>query len=330
MRITSFALAATAFVWTVVAPDPPQPTGATSYGNVQTAASAKDNNGIPALVGNVYTSDGQCYFYTSCGLSGKGWWDALQKTLKNPPATDPDRDGKAILYKYYVRQPTRLFDVPGGYLNADFVQFRLPPVPKYGRGPGYSHWSVSSRREPFGDNDYPPAYEFSYNSKAGIIISWYADRLGRDSQKRNPWSELVAQTILAQREAEGSSDPLQWVVFHDVLSPGANNLVADIAAKEFHVNPKQDTEWRRWTSDSPWFISLIGVDPVREVAWMLNDHSVALGRLNIVEIWTRGISTTPRPRAVEIYVRLGPYSPANSPEGSGQVSTAKRRRYLEA
>ncbi|KAL8999330.1 MAG: hypothetical protein Q9188_005908 [Gyalolechia gomerana] len=335
MLIASFALAAAAFALIVVAPDPPTPvpTGATTYGTVGTAATAEQNDGIPALVGNVYSSDGQCYIYSSCGLKGLGWWNELQNTLKKPPATDPDKNGAHLFWKYYALQPTRLFDVPGGYLDADFREFGLNHPPKYGRGGDYKHWSVSSRKGAYEENDYPPAYEFSVSSKDGIIIAWYADRMERDSQKRLSLAEIIAQTILKQREHEGPGNPYQWVVFHDVLNPGANDLVTEIA-REKGVDPMQETEWRRWTASDPWWTSLIGVDPVREVAWMLNDHSVAFGRLNIVEIRTRGISTTPK-RALEIYVKLGPYSPANSPEVSeqvstGQVSTEKRRRYLQA
>lgn len=330
MLFASFALAAAAFSWTAVAPDPPSPvpTGATTYGNVETAATAADNDGIPALVGNVYNSDGQCYVFSACGLKGLGWWKQLQATLKTPPSSDIDRGGAHIFWKYYALQMTRLFDIPGGYMNADFRDFGLNPPPKYGRGGDYAHWAVSSRKGAYLENDFPPAYEFSTSSKDGIIISWYADRMERDSQKRLSWSEVVAQTILKQREQEGPGNPYRWVVFHDVLNPGANDLIEEIA-REKGVDPKQETEWRTWTPSDPNFVSLIGVDPVREVAWMLNDHPVAFGRLNIVEIWTRGISTTPK-RSLEIYVKLGPYNPANSPEVSEQISTAKRRRYLGA
>ncbi|KAL8834344.1 MAG: hypothetical protein Q9170_003799 [Blastenia crenularia] len=309
MRIFPLALALVGLGFTAHAADDPVPTGATTYGEVQTVGSPSDNDGVPALVGNVYNSDGQCYIHSSCGLKGIGWWRELQNTLKSAPAADPDNNGEHIFWKYYGLRFTRLFDVAGGYLAADFNAFGVTPPTADGRGDDYYHWAVFSKTAAYGALDPAPVYEFSINTKTGVIISWYADWQGKDSQKKLSWAESVAQTVFRQQKDATSTTVIQWIVFHSVLNPGANDLLEEIARAN-NADPKQESEWRVWTPADPYFISLIGVDPVREVTWMLNDHTVFFGRQTVVEIHTRGVSMTPK-RAVEIWVKLGAYDAGN-------------------
>lgn len=220
---------------------------------------------------------------------------------------DPDHDGLRIFNRYYGTDMIDT-DETQDYLKDDMAQNGLSPLKTYLR---HAIWSKAS---PDGPDDPRNAYQFSINEKDGVIISHWSNR-NDDSQKRLPWSELIYQAV----SRDYGNISLRWIILHNILNPGTNDLIREIARTN-HADERQETTWRTWTVTDPYFISLLGTDAVQQVVWMLNDHSVALGRLTITEILTHG-QWLDEGRDSDIWVKLAPYDPATAASTSSGTRT---------
>lgn len=173
----------------------------------------------------------------------------------------------------------------------------------------YWRWTIWSLSQE-GIADDKPCYEFSINPHDGVIISHYSD-ITKDSHKRLPWSEIVWQTYqthLKMVSPDGVvTTPLQYIIIHQIDNEGTIKLMDEIAVQQGETIG-EEIEWYTWDEKEPFFISLMGTDPVQQVARMMIDHNIALGRRTISEIWTHGLSSSAK-RERDIWVKIDAYVP---------------------
>ncbi|KAI4240677.1 MAG: hypothetical protein L6R42_011469 [Xanthoria sp. 1 TBL-2021] len=173
----------------------------------------------------------------------------------------------------------------------------------------YWRWTVWSLT-PEGTAEDAPCYGFSINPKDGVIIAHYSDAT-KDSHKRLPLSEIFWQTYQTHvgmiSGGCSQTNPLQYVIIHKVDNEGTIKLLDEIA-QENGEDPKEEIEWYTWDDSKPFFISLLGTDPLQQVIRMTIDHSSAMGRRTISQVWTHGLSTTGK-RDRDIWVKFDAFVP---------------------
>lgn len=104
-----------------------------------------------------------------------------------------------------------------------------------------------------------------------------------------------------------ATNPLQYVIIHKVDNEGTIKLLDEIA-QESGEDPKEEIEWYTWDDSKPFFISLLGTDPLQQVVRMTIDHNSAMGRRTISQVWTHGLSTTGK-RDRDIWVKFDAFVP---------------------
>ncbi|CAL8583671.1 hypothetical protein XPA_009292 [Xanthoria parietina] len=261
--------------------------------------------GIFERSSNVYMSDGgQCYQYSACGLIGVALWNELERTLDAGAANDVNFDHERIFNKYYLAGVSRGPSTAADYLQDDMRQHDLSELKDYWR---WTVWSLT----PDGTADDAPCYEFSINPKDGVIIAHYSDAT-KDSHKRLPLSEIFWQTYqthigMISSGDSGQINPLQYVIIHKIDNEGTIKLLDEIA-QENGEDPKEEIEWYTWDDSKPFFISLLGTDPLQQVVRMTIDHNAAMVRRTIGQVWTHGLSTTGK-RDRDIWVKFDAFVP---------------------
>ncbi|KAL8977381.1 MAG: hypothetical protein Q9205_006803 [Flavoplaca limonia] len=291
--------------------------------------------GVPQISSNVYMSDnvpkpeevyvtegGQCFIYSACGLYGVALKEQLTKTLTAAAATDDvayDAEHERIFQKHYMGSVSS--NGPGStaiYLQDDMRNNDLSGLKEYWR---WTIWSLSQE----GIADDKPCYEFSINPHDGVIISHYSD-VTKDSHKRLPWSEIVWQTYRTHLKMvfpDGvATTQLQYVIIHKIDNEGTIKLMDEIAVQQGETIG-EEIEWYTWDEKEPFFIALMGTDPVQQVARMMIDHNVALGRRTISEIWTHGLSRSAK-RERDIWVKIDAYVPPPPTDPGHLVAGASR------
>ncbi|KAL8745045.1 MAG: hypothetical protein Q9184_007920, partial [Pyrenodesmia sp. 2 TL-2023] len=186
-------------------------------------------------------------------------------------------------------------------VEQDLLKHNLGPLDDH-----YQRWHVFSlpSEEPQVDQDSP--YQNLFNTDAGVIIGVYNWRAEDHSPKQLQWSEIVYQTYILALGAGQSISALQAVIKTDIVNPGTYN-VAKSAYKSIGLDADEDKAWRKWTlaEHEFFFYAFLGTDNVKGTVYLLNDHSVALGKKIITEIWTRA---SPH---FDLWINLGPYHPVS-------------------
>ncbi|KAL8711088.1 MAG: hypothetical protein Q9220_004469 [cf. Caloplaca sp. 1 TL-2023] len=248
----------------------------------------------PPPVGDSQSDDDPCEQYSACGTKGKKTWDTLMKTVQNPVAMDRT-DGSTIYNEFYITVPVDRADSGQG-VNQDLLDHGLSPLDQY------INLACVARQSSNGPEDEEETpYLNLFNKRDGVIIA-VSNYRQEDIQKKLPWSELMFQAYTESLGPGESISALQAVVRTDVINPGTYN-VARSAYTSIGLDMNTDTEWRRWTlAEQPYlFYGFLGTDNVKGVAFLLTDHSVAVGRKVITEIWTRSDNV------FDIWITIGPY-----------------------
>ncbi|KAL8949862.1 MAG: hypothetical protein Q9222_004055 [Ikaeria aurantiellina] len=250
----------------------------------------------PPPGGDFQSDDAPCEQYSACGTKGKKIWDTLMKTVQNPVALDRT-DGSGIYKEFYITVREDRADSGQGVAQ-DLLDHGLSPLDQY------INLACVARLSSNGPEDEEETpYLNLFNKRDGVIIA-VANNRREDIQNKLPWSELMFQAYTEDLDPGESISALQAVVRTNVINAGTFN-VARSAYLSVGSDINKDTEWRRWTlAEQPYFFyGLLGTDNVKGVAFLLNDHSVAVGRKVITEIWTR------RDIDFDMWIAIGPYIP---------------------
>ncbi|KAL8711952.1 MAG: hypothetical protein Q9220_003648 [cf. Caloplaca sp. 1 TL-2023] len=188
-------------------------------------------------------------------------------------------------------------------------------------------WDTVSKNPQTGKlDDQSPAYENDFDTRNGLLVASSNFREW-DTQRQLPWSELMFQTwqvVQADQQGQPISN-LRAVVRKEVEGPGAQAVLKSLYSARGLTMNKGDATWYQWSEEhQPYFFyALLGIDNVKGVIWLLNDHPNALGKKEITDIWTRWEKRDP-----DIWINLGPaeWLKYLNPTGSSSHASASADR----
>ncbi|KAI4188779.1 MAG: hypothetical protein L6R41_001925 [Letrouitia leprolyta] len=190
-------------------------------------------------------------------------------------------EGNEMFPKYYVVQPSE-------------IQFSYVGLEKDLKRNGFnvkdlSDWETTSINPITHQPDDPAAYDNSFDTKNGLIVAhWNYNHA--DHQRRLQWSEITYQTWkFVQKKNGGSISNLRAVIRHQAANPGTlTTLRVLFKNRLLHPNAGDET-WYDWTEENQhyFFFALLGTDNVKGVLWLLNDHTVEIGRKEVTKVWVR-------------------------------------------
>lgn len=248
--------------------------------------------------GNGQENDDQCFTYQTCGEKGLALWNLLHSNLSSAhPYIRKDESATFTTY-YDAKLESYWFIDPD--LEQDFRNNRLDSE-------HLDVWSVMSKDPVTGVVSKDDPYTNVFDTNQGIIVAEGNWRY-LDVYKKLEWSELMYQTWqLAKEKADhqhqlDKSHPpgkpissISSVVQHIVANHGTKDIlkVAYNACK-YSINAG-DITWYKWTETDNryYFYALLATDNVKGTLWLLNDHSVEIGKKEITEIWTRWTTMNP-------------------------------------
>ncbi|CAL8577866.1 hypothetical protein XPA_003678 [Xanthoria parietina] len=239
-----------------------------------------------------------CQDYSSCGTKGHVYWEALIAKLTDANAVDVDRS--QLFLDYYGTEPADSAESNSGQeVKQDLLNHGLSPLDQYAK---VTTFSRSSQNGP--EDDTSP-YQNMYNTRDGIIICTYNWRAA-DSQKKLFWSDIAFHNYLQEMKPGESISTLRTIIRTDIINKGTRSVAnAAYEAQPLDFVHDRSLGWIKWTlAEQPYFFyAFLGTDNVKGVVHLLTDHSVAIGKKVITEIWTRNDPS------FDIWIELGPYSP---------------------
>ncbi|KAI4188734.1 MAG: hypothetical protein LQ346_005256 [Caloplaca aetnensis] len=259
----------------------------------------------PPTKGNQQEDDDVCPDYKICGQRGLGYWNTLYTTLNDPNARDK-LDLNSAFQNYYKAE----------------VQDTLAPEPALEQtliehGLDTEHLDIFTTFSKNPDTGQMRGvfwpYENAFDTNAGVIIAIANFRMWDEApaKERLSWSEVMYHTwqiaaSFADAQAQYGSEPdrpeggpisnLKHVVQHVVINTETKLVLRTMyGSSGYTINKVDPDPWKKWTEkDTPYFFcALLGTDNVKGTVWLLNDHSVEMGRKTIGEIWTRWDTSSP-------------------------------------
>ncbi|KAL8685350.1 MAG: hypothetical protein Q9218_007820 [Villophora microphyllina] len=255
-----------------------------------------------------------CNSYEKCSSKGLQIWNILHSNLSSPkPYIREDTSATFNMYYQAEPQPYQLEDFE---MKQDFEEHHFDTQ-------HLDVWTIVSKDPAvpslLEDIDDPP-YTNVFDTNQGIII---ADANFRflDTEQKLSWSEIIYNLWkLAMEEADHQhsldktypqSKPisnLQYIVQHLVVNADAQTIVElayQRSGYKFNDGSAEAGVWRVWTEEDLntryWFYALLGTENVKGTLWLLNDHSVEIGKKEITKIWTRWSVFAP-----DFWIEIGP------------------------
>ncbi|KAL8838547.1 MAG: hypothetical protein Q9170_002089 [Blastenia crenularia] len=256
-----------------------------------------DDNNSPQFPGDQQSDDLFCSSYKDCGSSGIQYWKNLHNTLSQANPIDRT-DGLQKFQQYYAVQPSQ---IPYGLsrIKQDLTNHGFDINLLTG-------WETVSKNPATGALDtINAAYDNDFDTTNGLLVA-NANFRKWDFQRQLPWSELMFQTwqvVSAAQPGGGPISNLRAVVRKEVENDGAKEVLRTLyTARGLSMN-QGDATWYQWSEDQQpaFFYALLGTDNVKGVIWLLNDHPNAMGRKEIVDVWTRWDKKDP-----DFWINLGP------------------------
>ncbi|KAL8645979.1 MAG: hypothetical protein Q9226_007058 [Calogaya cf. arnoldii] len=245
--------------------------------------------------GNAQEDVGICSDYGSCSVKGLELWGTLHATLNDPNAKDKDltavfeKNYEVMYHERYQPQRallTTLIDHNLDITHLDVV-LSVSVDPVTGSPRMKTYWP----------------YENAFDTKAGVLIAISNFREHDHADEPLPWSEIMYQTWQSAyqlAEDDKVDDPdakgggpisdLKHVIQHIVVNAQTQKVVQTAYQALKYTTRKIDPDpWKKFTENSTplWFCALLATDNVKGTVFLLNDHSVEMGRKTISEIWTR-------------------------------------------
>ncbi|KAL9580657.1 MAG: hypothetical protein Q9212_004361 [Teloschistes hypoglaucus] len=254
--------------------------------------------GVPE--GNSQTDRSSCGTYEKCGAKGLQIWNILHSNLSSP--TPYVREDTSAIFKMYYQAEPQPYEVEDYEMKQDFEQHRFDTK-------HLDIWTTVSK-DPAAprlveDLDEPP-YKNVLDTNQGIII---ADANFRylDKNQKLSWSEIIYNLWqLAVEEANhqhalnpthppgGPISNLKYIIQHVVVNRDSQTILKLAYQRKgftYDDGSEEASRWWLWTEEDLdtryWFYALLGTDNVKGALWLLNDHSVEMGKKEITKIWTR-------------------------------------------
>ncbi|KAI4097668.1 MAG: hypothetical protein LQ339_006713 [Xanthoria mediterranea] len=236
--------------------------------------------------------------YQICSERGNDYWNTLGTTLLNPNAQDKT-DGFLPFQQFYMVELQGTESAELAYeLEADGVDADSMDL-----------WITSDKLPRQEWEDRP--YHNYFNTRDGVIIAEMNFRISDRVQKLH-WSELMYQTWL---QAAGWADAaavynpkghikggplstLKTVIQSTVVNTQTQailRLMYTNQGLEAEGDRPEDRAWVKWTEVKvpAFWDALMGTDNVRGTVYLLNDHSLEVGRKIITEVWTKWVTFAP-------------------------------------
>ncbi|KAL8805618.1 MAG: hypothetical protein Q9182_001883 [Xanthomendoza sp. 2 TL-2023] len=246
--------------------------------------------------GDIWADDPSCQQRSSCAIKGRSYWNALIARLQDPNAKDVNR---VETFKLYYGTEQGDLDEPhaGQEVEQDLIDHGFSPRHEF------TMWATYALNPLHRHDVYPAPYKNMFSTKDGVIIATYNFRT-EDLIKKLFWSDIVYQNYLETVKPGESISALRTVIQTDVTNMGTF-VVAKIAyeARGLDFIRGDNSHWLKWTlrEQEQAFYSFLGTDNVKGTVHLLTDHSVAIGKKVITEIWTRN---DPH---FDLWIEIGPY-----------------------
>ncbi|KAL8812178.1 MAG: hypothetical protein Q9200_001218 [Gallowayella weberi] len=249
-------------------------------------------------LGDIWADSPSCQQYSSCAIKGRNYWNALIARLHDPNAKDVNRVETFV--HYYGTEHGDLDDPSSGQeVEQDLIDHGFSPRH------GFTKWATFALDPLHRHPDHPAPYENMFSTKDGVIIATSNFRKADLIQKLF-WSDIVYQNYLETVKPGESISALRTVIQTDVMNMGTF-LVTKMAyeARGLDFIHDDNSHWLKWTlrEQEHAFYSFLGTDNVKGVVHLLTDHSVAIGKKVVTEIWTR------HDPQFDLWIEIGPHIP---------------------
>ncbi|KAI4093690.1 MAG: hypothetical protein LQ344_002755 [Seirophora lacunosa] len=177
------------------------------------------------------------------------------------------------------------------------------------------------------------AYNNMLYTAKGLVLALENFRRD-DEQKTLPFSEVLYQTWRWAQDYDdrakasgkpghpggGSISTLQTMVQVKVQNEETIQILQAIWADSHLEYGEGDDAWYGFipsVEKRNWFYALLATVNVKSTVFLLKDHAAEIGKKTITAIWVRWPETDP-----DIWIDIGPNTPAPVPVGGGSVSTS--------
>ncbi|KAL8662019.1 MAG: hypothetical protein Q9202_005073 [Teloschistes flavicans] len=241
-----------------------------------------------------------CDSYEKCGAKGLQIWNILHSNLSS--ATPYVREDTSATFNMYYQAEPQPYQVEDYEMKQDFENHHFDTK-------HLDLWTTVSKDPAVPslveDIDDPP-YKNVFDTNQGVII---ADANFRylDTNQKLPWSEIIYnlwKLSIEEADHQHSLDPthppggpianLKYIIQHMVVNLESQTILELAYQRNAYIYNDGSAEAARWwpwseedTDTRYWFYALLGTENVKGALWLLNDHSLEMGRKEITKIWTR-------------------------------------------
>ncbi|KAL8772387.1 MAG: hypothetical protein Q9203_004723 [Teloschistes exilis] len=246
------------------------------------------------------TTEGVCESYEKCGAKGLQIWNILHSNLSS--ATPYVREDTSAIFNMYYQAEPQPYKVEDSEMQQDFEQHRFDTK-------HLDIWTTVSKDPAVPslvENIDDAPYQNVFDTNQGIIIA-DANFRSFDTNLKLPWSEIIYNLWhLAVEEADhqhaldqthppgGPISNLKYIIQHIVVNQESLNVLELAYQRNGYTYDDGSAEvamWWPWSEEDPdtryWFYALLGTENVKGAMWLLNDHSLEMGKKEITKIWTR-------------------------------------------